>query len=105
MSASWPRRFAGRCAVVACIPPVNEQVIKSTLGEKAVAHVARNASLVQGAFEQACGPRGTVVNAIFDSPPEEYIDPVHLNPAGRLRYASRIAEAARPYLGDSDDAM
>jgi hypothetical protein len=83
---------------VAYIPPINHEVLVATLGAGAKDHVARNADLIENAFHGQCGDLGTVVNAIFDSPAGEYIDPVHLSPAGRARFASRIAQAARPHM-------
>ncbi len=83
---------------VAYIPPINHEVVVSTLGPGARAHVQRNAELIESAFCGSCGELGTVVNAIFDSPANEYIDPVHLSPAGRMRFAARLADAARPYM-------
>ena len=83
---------------IAYIPPINHEVLVATLGAKAKAHVAHNATLIEAAFRQQCGDLGTVVNAVFESPATEYIDPVHLSPAGRLRFAARIADEARPYL-------
>ncbi len=83
---------------IAYIPPINHEVLAATLGAKAKEHVARNAALIEDAFREQCGELGTVVNAIFESPATEYIDPVHLSPAGRLRFAARIADEARPHL-------
>ncbi len=87
---------------IAYIPPINHEVLVATLGAKAKEHVARNATLIEAAFRAQCGELGTVVNAIFESPATEYIDPVHLSPAGRLRFAARIADAARPHLGPGE---
>ena len=84
---------------IAYIAPVNHDVVRATLGEKAKAQVEYNAGLLEAAYRDAGGELATVVNAVFDSPPNEYIDPVHLSPAGRERLAKRIADAARPHIG------
>lgn len=83
---------------VAYIPPINHEVLVATLGAGAKEHAERNAALLEEAFRSECGPLGTVVNAIWDSPANEYIDPVHLSPAGRVRFARKIADAARPHM-------
>ncbi|MHB8692666.1 MAG: hypothetical protein ACYDHH_15630 [Solirubrobacteraceae bacterium] len=85
---------------VAYIPPVNHEVLAGALGKGAREHVERNATLIEEAFQSTCGEHGAVVNAIWDSPATEYVDPVHLTPEGRLRFARRLAEAAAPHLGD-----
>jgi lysophospholipase L1-like esterase len=72
----------------------------ATLGAAAKEHVEKNAALLEEAFSSNCGELGHVVNAIWDSPASEYIDPVHLSPAGRQRFAAKIAAVARPYMGD-----
>jgi hypothetical protein len=87
-----------RLPAIAYIPPINHEVLVATLGADAKEHAARNAELIQSAFRAQCGELGTVVNAIFESPASEYIDPVHLSPAGRARFAARIAAAARPHM-------
>jgi hypothetical protein len=83
---------------VAYIPPINYDVLVATLGAGAKEHVERNATLLEEAFSSNCGELGHVVNAIWDSPASEYIDPVHLSPAGRARFAAKIADVARPYM-------
>ncbi len=83
---------------IAYIPPINHEVLASTLGPDAKSHAERNAGLLEAAFAAQCGELGTVVNGSFDSPATEYIDPVHLSPAGRARFAARIAAAARPHV-------
>lgn len=83
---------------VAYVPPINHDVLVATLGASAKEHVEHNASLLEQAFLSTCGELGTVVNAIWDSPATEYVDPVHLTPAGRARFAARIADAARPHI-------
>jgi hypothetical protein len=83
---------------IAYIPPINHEVLVATLGAKAKEQAEHNASLLEDAFRSECGELGTVINAIWDSPATEYIDPVHLSPAGRRRFAARIAEAARPWI-------
>lgn len=89
---------------IAYIPPINHEVLVSTLGADAKTHAERNARLLEEAFRAHCGPLGTVVNGMFDSPAREYIDPVHLSPAGRARFAARIAAAARPHLNGAGPA-
>jgi hypothetical protein len=83
---------------IAYIPPINHEILASTLGAGAREHAQRNAELIEAAFREHCGELGTVVNGIFDSPAGEYIDPVHLSPAGRARFAARIADAARGHM-------
>ena len=83
---------------VAYIPPVNHEVLVKTLGRHAYEHVERNAAIVEEAYEKGVGDSGAIVNAIFDSPASEFIDPLHLDVDGRLRLARRIAEAVRPRL-------
>jgi hypothetical protein len=85
---------------VAYIPPINYDVLVATLGAAAKEHVEKNAALLEESFSSNCGELGHVVNAIWDSPASEYIDPVHLSPAGRQRFAAKIAAVARPYMGD-----
>jgi hypothetical protein len=86
---------------VAYIPPVNHELLVKTLGEHAREHVERNAAIVEEAYAQGVGESGTVVNAIFDNPASEFMDPLHLDVSGRLRLARRIADAVRPRLEDS----
>jgi hypothetical protein len=83
---------------IAYIPPINYEILVSTLGTGAREHAQRNAELLEAAFRSECGELGTVINGIFDSPADEYIDPVHLSPVGRARFAAQIADAARPFL-------
>jgi hypothetical protein len=87
---------------VAYIPPVNYEVIAKTLGEKAPEHIARNAAIVEQAYELGAEGTGTVVNAIFENPASEFIDPLHLNVQGRLKLAADIAAAVRPILEEQD---
>ena len=85
---------------VAYIHPHNYEVIAKTLGEKSLEHVERNAAIVEAAYLQGSGETGAVVNAVFDSPASEFIDPLHLSDRGRLRLARSIATATRPLLGE-----
>jgi hypothetical protein len=89
-------------ASVAYVPPVNHEVIAKVLGAKAPEHIARNATIVEAAYEEGAGESGAVVNAIFDSPAREFIDPLHLNVEGRLKLAGNIATAVRPFLDRSE---
>lgn len=82
---------------VAYIAPINHEVVTKTLGAEARDHVKRNAAIVEAAYLRG-GPRGTVVNATFDSPAAEFDDPIHLSDAGRRRLAGRLADAVRPIL-------
>jgi hypothetical protein len=93
---------AMRIPTIAYIPPINHEVLVSTLGAAAREHAQRNAELIEASFRATCGDLGSVVNGIFDSPAGEYIDPVHLSPVGRSRFAARIAAAARPHLEGGD---
>lgn len=83
---------------VAYIPPINHEVVAKALGKGAVEHVERNAGLVEAAFLEGAGADGRVVNAVFDSPAGEYMDPIHLTQQGRERLGRRIADAVRPLL-------
>jgi len=80
---------------VAYVAPVNRDVLVSALGDGAAVHVERNAESVASAYLDAAGPGHQVVNAVFAAPSEEYGDPVHLNDAGRRRFAPMIAEGVR----------
>ncbi len=89
---------------VAYIAPINYEVVCKTLGEGAREHLARNATLIEVAYREAAGAFGTVVNAVFECPAGEYMDPLHLTEAGRARLARAIANAVRPVLdGDAHD--
>lgn len=88
---------------VAYIHPVNHEVIAKVLGPKAPEHVAHNAAVIEAAYLGAAGERGAMVNAIFDSPASEFVDPVHLSYEGRLRLAKGIAAALRPLLAGAAD--
>jgi hypothetical protein len=83
---------------VAYVAPINHEVVEKTLGKGAVEHVARNAGIVEQAYQEGAGELGTVVNAVFECPAAEYMDPIHLTLDGRARLAQRIADAVRPQL-------
>jgi hypothetical protein len=83
---------------VAYIQPVNYELVTKILGTDIREQLEHNARLVEEAFLEGIGEGGAVVNAICDSPPPEFWDPVHLNYDGRLRFAARIAAALRPML-------
>ncbi|MHB8656586.1 MAG: hypothetical protein ACYC91_01325 [Solirubrobacteraceae bacterium] len=83
---------------VAYIPPINYEVVRKALGDAAHEHIVRNAELVERAYRDGAGDRGIVVNAAFDSPAAEYLDPLHLKEEGRRRFASRLAAAIDPLL-------
>jgi hypothetical protein len=83
---------------VAYIQPVNCELVTKILGLDIREHLEHNASLIEAAFLEGVGEQGTVVNAICDSPPPEFFDPVHLNYDGRRRFAARIGAALRPML-------
>lgn len=84
--------------VVGHIAPVNYEMAEKLLGAGAPEHIARNAEIVATAFRDAAGELGTVANDVSASPGTEFSDPVHLNNVGRLRVATSIASAIRPYL-------
>ena len=83
---------------VAYIAPINHEVAAKTLGEGAREHLARNAALVEAAYREAAGAFGTVVNAVFECPAGEYMNPIHLSEAGRARLARVIAQAVGSLL-------
>jgi hypothetical protein len=83
---------------IAYIQPVNYEIIAKTLGPKAPEHVGRNAEVVETAYSEAAGDLGSVVNATFDHPGNEFVDPAHLTSEGRNKFARRIADELRPLL-------
>jgi hypothetical protein len=83
---------------VAYIQPVNHELLAKILSPDIREHLEHNAALVEAAFLEGSGELGSVVNAISDSPPPEFWDPVHLNYDGRGRFAARIASSLRPLL-------
>jgi hypothetical protein len=83
---------------VAYVAPINYEVVSKTLGEGARDHLARNADLVETAYREAAGAFGTVVNAVFECPAGEFMDPLHLSEVGRGRLARVIAAAVAPML-------
>jgi hypothetical protein len=84
---------------VAYIQPVNYELLGKVLHPDIREHLEHNARLVEEAFLEGIGEGGTVINAISDSEPAEFWDPVHLNYDGRCRFAARLAAALRPMLG------
>ncbi len=84
---------------VAYMAPVNYDVLKATLGDKGIERLKHNVEVTEQAFRSTCGPNGSVVNGTFTSPAKDYIDPLHLTSAGRLRFAHQLAESIRPHLG------
>lgn len=88
---------------VAYIPPVNHGVVKATLGEEAREHVRRNADLIAQAYLEAAGEGSQLADGLFQSPPERFIDPIHVDPQGRLDVARLIAQVARPMLLESEE--
>lgn len=87
---------------VAYIPPINYEVLGKALGEAAHEHVIRNAGLIESAYSDAVGGLGAVVNAAFDCPASEFMDPIHLTEVGRRRLAGQIAAVAQPLLAVDD---
>jgi hypothetical protein len=83
---------------VAYIAPVNYEVLRTMFGETSLAHLRRNADLVESAFAETSGEHGHVVNAVFDNPSTDFIDPVHLTRSGREHLARRISDIVRPLL-------
>lgn len=88
---------------VAYLLPVNRDDIASEGGQAALDHVAHNADVIVTAYSDAVGDTGRIVNAVFDAPGEEFIDPLHLGSAGRRRLANRIVAAVVAQL-DSQGA-
>ncbi len=80
---------------VAYIAPINYEVVQSALGKDAKQHLERNGKLVENAFLASVGGTGEVINAVFDSPASDFIDPLHLNESGRRSLAARISRAAQ----------
>lgn len=83
---------------VAYIAPVNHMVLRTTLGEKSLDHLRHNADVIATAFHDTADRYGTVVDAVFDSPSSEFVDPVHLTLEGRERMAHHLSSAIRPLL-------
>jgi hypothetical protein len=83
---------------VAYIQPVNHELLTKILSPDVRGHLEHNADLVEAAFREGSGELGTVVNAICDSEPPEFWDPVHLNYDGRCMFATRIGSSLRPLL-------
>lgn len=79
---------------VAYIAPINYEVVQSALGKESRQHLERNAKVVENAFLGGANRTGEVINAVFDSPASDFIDPLHLNESGRRRLAARISKAA-----------
>jgi hypothetical protein len=83
---------------VAYIQPVHYELLAKRLYPAIREHLEHNAGLVEAAFREGIGDLGTVVNAVCDSPPSEFYDPIHLNYEGRLRFGARIVAELRPML-------
>jgi hypothetical protein len=83
---------------VAYIIPVHRDLLRETIGDAALDHMARNAEVLKDAYLGASGGLATVVNSVFDCPGEEFFDPLHLLDAGRRRFAAQIATAVGPLL-------
>ena len=86
---------------VAHISPINHEMATKLLGPKARDHIARNAEVVESAYQAGAGDLGAVVNGAFDCPSSEFSDPAHVNEAGRRRFGAAIADAVRPFLDPS----
>jgi hypothetical protein len=90
-----------RLPSVAYISPINFEVAEKVLGPASREHISHNADVVATAYREAAGPLGTVVDASFECPGNEFSDPIHLTEAGRRRLARRIAAAVRPHLNSA----
>lgn len=83
---------------VAYVAPASPQILRTTLGEGSLEHVERNVRIIESAFLEASDGYGHVVNAIFECPSEEFIDPAHLTYQGRERLSRHMAAAIGPLL-------
>ncbi len=88
---------------VAYISPINFEVADKVLGATSRQHISHNADVIATTYRDAAGPLGTVVDATFECPGNEFSDPLHLTEAGRQRLASKIASAIRPHLAPIDE--
>lgn len=80
---------------VAYVAPANHEVMRTVLGEGVIEHLRANVGHVVDAYTAGAGPSAPVVDAAFDSPSDEFVDPAHVGSVGRSKLAGRIAAELR----------
>lgn len=84
---------------LAYISPVNYELINKLLRKDVVAHLAANEQTVADAYRGA-GESAEIVTGALISEATDFGDAVHLNGAGRRRFAPLLAEPVRKFLVD-----
>ena len=92
-----------RLPSVAYISPINFEVADKLMGATSRQHISHNADVIATTYRYAAGPLGTVVDATFACPGNEFSDPLHLTEAGRQRLAGMIASAVRSRLNPAHE--